>query len=215
MKDILIVDDEKEISFVLKEYFDNFNIRADACLDDSFFDNEETYKIIIMDINLANKSGYDICRRIRENDKSQHIIFISAREREEDIIMGYSVGADDYIVKPFQMNILLMKVMNILNKGKEKSKKKFREYDIDEGSMRLVSEEKVIEMKNLEFKLFMYLYENREKVVDKYEIINNVQGEGYYTENNLNVHIKRIRDKIGEERGAIIKTYWGKAYMLV
>ena len=168
-----------------------------------------------MDINLANKSGYDICRRIRENDKSQHIIFISAREREEDIIMGYSVGADDYIVKPFQMNILLMKVMNILNKGKEKSKKKFREYDIDEGSMRLVSEEKVIEMKNLEFKLFMYLYENRGKVVDKYEIINNVQGEGYYTENNLNVHIKRIRDKIGEERGAIIKTYWGKGYMLV
>lgn len=215
MKDILIVDDEKEISFVLKEYFENFNIRADACLDDSFFDNEETYKIIIMDINLANKSGYDICRRIRENDKSQHIIFISAREREEDIIMGYSVGADDYIVKPFQMNILLMKVMNILNKGKEKSKKKFREYDIDEGGMRLVSEEKVIEMKNLEFKLFMYLYENRGKVVDKYEIINNVWGEGYYTENNLNVHIKRIRDKIGDERGAIIKTYWGKAYMLV
>ncbi len=174
MKDILIVDDEKEISFVLKEYFENFNIRADSCLDDSFFDNEETYKIIIMDINLANKSGYDICRRIRENDKSQHIIFISAKEREEDIIMGYSVGADDYIVKPFQMNILLMKVMNILNKGKEKSKKKFREYDIDEGGMRLVSEEKVIEMKNLEFKLFMYLYENRGKVVDKYEIINNV-----------------------------------------
>ncbi|MCI8729153.1 MAG: response regulator transcription factor [Clostridia bacterium] len=127
-----------------------------------------------MDINLANKSGYDICRRIRENDKSQHIIFISAKEREEDIIMGYSVGADDYIVKPFQMNILLMKVINILNKGKEKSKKKFREYDIDEGGMRLVSEEKVIEMKNLEFKLFMYLYENRGKVVDKYEIINNV-----------------------------------------
>ncbi len=71
------------------------------------------------------------------------------------------------------MNILLMKVMNILNKGKEKSKKKFREYDIDEGGMRLFSEEKVIEMKNLEFKLFMYLYENRRKVVDKYEIINN------------------------------------------
>lgn len=215
MKDVLIVDDEKEISFVLKEYFENFNIRSDACLDDSFLESEEKYRIIIMDINLADKSGYDIVRRIRESDKSQHIIFISAREREEDIIRGYSVGADDYIVKPFQMNILLMKVMNILNKGKEKSKKKFREYEIDEGGMRLVSDEKVIEMKNLEFKLFMYLYENRGKIIDKYELIDKVWGEGYYTENNLNVHIKRIRDKIGDDNGSIIKTFWGKGYMLV
>lgn len=215
MKDVLIVDDEKEISFVLKEYFENFNIRSEACLDSSFLEREEKYRIIIMDINLANKSGYDIVRKIREKDKSQHIIFISAREREEDIIMGYSVGADDYIVKPFQMNILLMKVMNILNKGKEKSKKKFREYEIDEGGMRLVSDEKVIEMKNLEFKLFMYLYENRGKIIDKYELINKVWGEGYYTENNLNVHVKRIRDKIGDNNGSIIKTFWGKGYMLV
>lgn len=214
MKDILIVDDEKEIALYAKEYFQNFGISADACFDDSFLQKEERYKIILLDINLSNKCGYDIVKKIRENGGLEHIIFISAREREEDIIQGYGVGADDYIVKPFQLNILLLKVKNILQKNDNKIQK-YREFDIDEDKMALVSKQKSVEMKNLEFKLFMYLYQNRGKIVDKYDIIKNVWGEGYYTENNLNVHINRLRSKLGDNDGTLIKTYWGKGYMLV
>lgn len=215
MKDVLVVDDEREIALSIKEYFENFGVSTDAFFDASFISKNAKYKVILLDINLGEKSGYDLVKMIKENNICEHIIFITARNREQDIIKGYMVGGDDYIVKPFQLNILLLKVKNIIKKGQIKLHKKYREYEIDEDGMRLFSCDKEVLFKNQEFRLFMYLYENRGKVLSKYDIIKNVWGEGYYTDNNLNVHIKRLREKLGDNGQDMIVTYWGVGYKLL
>ena len=156
-------------------------------------------------------SGYDCISIIREKSPLAKILLISARSEERDLLKGYYLGADDYIIKPFSLQVLLLKVKNLLEK-ENKAIEVYKDLTVDKAAMIIRRGDESISLKNMEFKLFMYLFNNRGKVLDKDDIIKNVWGAGYYSDNTLNIHIRRIREKLEKYQGEFITTIWGTGY---
>lgn len=121
------------------------------------------------------------------------------------------MGADDYIIKPFSLQVLLLKVKNLLEK-ENKAIEVYKDLTVDKAAMIIRRGDESISLKNMEFKLFIYLFNNRGKVLDKDDIIKNVWGAGYYSDNTLNIHIRRIREKLEKYQGEFITTIWGIGY---
>jgi two-component system response regulator RegX3 len=219
--DCLIVDDEKELAAATCEYFEMFGVNtayvtntAD-CL--SFLEKTKV-KLLLLDINLNNENGFVLCKTIREHSNLP-ILFISARQSDDDVLIGLNIGGDDYIKKPYSLSILLAKVKVVL-KRQEETKKTAPIMDgriqIDYQAMKAIVDGKDIILKNKEFKLFSYLYENQNKVITKSELFYNVWGDAFFSDGTLNVHIRKIREKIegNPNEPKIIKTIWGTGYMM-
>lgn len=209
---IWIIDDEKELADSVAEYFGIFGeeVHAEYSADGlNSLSNE--VRIVLLDINLGRQSGYDCISLIREKAPYAKVLLISARSEERDMLKGYYLGADDYIVKPFSLQVLLLKVKNLLSKGNVGTES-YKDLVVDKDAMTVTRGDEVIHLKNMEFRLFVYLFNNRGKVLDKDDIIRNVWGEGFYSDNTLNIHIRRIREKLERFQGEYISTIWGTGY---
>lgn len=207
----LIVDDEIDLCQSIQEYFNVFDITSECAFDESAclaLLDSHTFDLIILDINLAKKSGFELCKSIKKLYEIP-IYFISARNTDDDIIKAYGVGGDDFITKPFSLAVLCAKVRAHLKSKSKESKIKLRPEE-----MSVVLGDKIIDLKPMEYKLLKFLMANNNRIVTKEEILKNVWGEGYYTENTLNVHINRLREKIEADPSApkIILTVWGIGY---
>ncbi|MDE7348602.1 MAG: response regulator transcription factor [Clostridia bacterium] len=214
MRDIWIIDDEKELADAIAKYFAMFGLSAKAAYDEKSVENMPCdVKIVLLDINLGAASGYDLIGKVKERCANAKILLISAREEERDMLRGYYLGADDYIVKPFSLKVLLCKVQKLLEK--KTSAEHYRDLTVDKNAMTLFRDGEEIKLKNMEFRLFYYLFSNRGKALDKDDIIRSVWGEGYYTDNTLNVHIRRIREHLERYPNEYIVTLWGVGYKFV
>lgn len=209
---IWIIDDEKELADTVAKYFGMFDMPAHAEYTAEAVENiPSDTKIVLLDINLGRKSGYDCIEIIRQKAPFAKILLISARNEEKDMLKGYYLGADDYIVKPFSLQVLLFKIKNLLS-NENRGVESYKDLVVDKDAMTITRGDEVIKLKNMEFKLFAYLFSNRGKVLDKDDIIRNVWGEGYYSDNTLNIHIRRIREKLEKYQGEFISTIWGTGY---
>ncbi len=218
--DCLIIDDETDLAAATCEYFNMFGVSSayvgdsKGCLE---FLQENQVKAILLDINLMNESGFTLCKRLRE-DIDIPILFISARQSDDDILIALNIGGDDYIKKPYSLSVLLAKVKVILKRlDRTGAVKEISEpIVIDENTRKIYIEGKEIILKNKEYKLFAYLYHNRNKVVSKEELFVKVWGDEFFSDGTLNVHIRKIREKIEENPNEpkFIKTIWGVGYML-
>lgn len=209
---VWIIDDERELADAIAKYFSMFGIGARAEYEASAIEKlPADLGVVLLDINLKNASGYDCIADIRRRCPYAKILLISARSEERDMLKGYHLGADDYIVKPFSLQVMLCKVRNLLASG-DKPLEEYRGLSVDKDSMTIARDGESIRLKNMEFKLFYHLFCNRGKVLDKDDIIRAVWGEGYYSDNTLNVHIRRIREKIEKYNGEFITTVWGIGY---
>ena len=209
---VWIIDDEKELADTMAKYFGMFGLPAHAeYTADSVKIMPNNIRVVLLDINLGLQSGYDCISVIREKTPTAKILLISARSEERDMLKGYNLGADDYIIKPFSLQVLLLKVKNLISK-ENVGVEKYKDLIVDKDSMIIKRGEEIIKLKNMEFKLFMYLFNNRGKVLDKDDIILNVWGQGYYSDNTLNIHIRRIREKLEKYQGEFITTVWGTRY---
>lgn len=214
MQDILIIDDEKELADAIAKYFAMFGLSARAEYDAKAVENiSNEVKIILLDINLGAFSGYDLIKNIKERCPNSKVLLISARSEETDMLKGYYLGADDYIVKPFSLKVLLCKVKKLLEN--ENSLERYRDLVVDKNAMTLTRDGEEIKLKNMEFRLFYHLFSNRGKALDKDDIIRAVWGEGYYTDNTLNVHIRRIRERLERYPNEYIVTLWGIGYKFI
>lgn len=209
---IWIIDDEKELADSVAEYFGMFGegVHAEYSAN-AIAGLTKDVKVVLLDINLGRQSGYDCISRIREKAPSAKVLLISARSEERDMLKGYYLGADDYIVKPFSLQVLLLKVKNLLSK-ENVGVESYKDLVVDKDAMTITRDGEVIRLKNMEFKLFVYLFNNRGKVLDKDDIIRNVWGQGFYSDNTLNIHIRRIREKLERHQGEYITTIWGTGY---
>ncbi len=217
----LVVDDEKELAVATCEYFSMFGMsaayvtKAEDCLE---FLREHEVRLILLDINLREESGFVLCKKIREFSDIP-IFFISARQSDDDILMALNIGGDDYIKKPYALSVLLAKVKVVLKRLEETKEP----LPVQTGSIRmdlkarkLYIEDREIELKNKEFKLFLYLFRHPNTVITKGELFANVWGDEFFSDGTLNVHIRKLREKIEKDPNhpEIIKTIWGTGYRL-
>lgn len=214
----LIIDDEKVLADSTAEYFNLFGINTakvysvDECRK---FLSENSAELILLDINLGDGSGFDLCRNLRESTNIP-ILFISARTSDDDKIIALNIGGDDYIQKPYSLGVLFAKVKAVLKRFGGSA---IREYS--DGYLTVNFENKQVEVSGkavkltaLEFRLLAYLIENRGKVIIKTELFERVWEDKFTGDGTLNVHIRRLREAIEENpnQPQYIVTVWGDGY---
>jgi len=221
--DCLIVDDEVALSQSTREYFELFGVRtawvtdAESCL--AFFKTNTT-GLILLDINLGHDSGFSLCKRLRK-EHDLPILFISARTSDDDVLLALGIGGDDYIPKPYSLSVLLAKVQTVLKRYRsvasdsQQNLYSFGAFTVDFEHERVTLNGEDIRLKMMEYKLLAYLVQNRNHVVSKEKLFRYVWEETFVGDNTLNVHIRRLREKIEEDPNnpLFIKTVWGKGYV--
>ena len=205
MYTIIIVEDDREIREELSTLLKNNGYKVIQITD---FENvvEQTLKeeahLILLDINLPNKNGYEICSKIRAKSKVP-IIFVTSRNNSMDELNGIMLGADDYIEKPYNIPILLARIQNLLNRTYSKEDKDSKiiinNIILDILKSQIAYKEKQIELSKTEIKTLYYLFKNKERIIERSEIIGYLWDNEVYTDdNNLSVIITRIREKLKE-----------------
>jgi two-component system response regulator RegX3 len=243
----LIVDDDITIAENTAEYFNIFDIKTSfvTSYDEavSFLEENET-SLVLLDINLGDRSGFELCKKIRQ-EFDMPILFISARKSDDDILTALNIGGDDYISKPFSMSILLAKVKAVLGRYEKAvsmaNAAKGAAGDSSEGASahrtetaadgrmfitddiyldtdthKLVKNGEETELKIREYNMLLYLLKNRGRVVTKDELLKDAWEDEFIGEGTLPVHARRIRMKLEEDpdNPKILKTIWGVGYIV-
>lgn len=221
----LLVDDEMELAAMTCEYFNMFDTsctfvtNAQECL---AFLEQNTVDILLLDINLSEESGFTLCKRLRETT-DMPILFISARQSDDDVLIALNIGGDDYIKKPYSLSVLLAKVKVLLNRMQRSREAEqaaaawgSTELSLWEETLSAVVRGKSVQLKAKEFALLKCLYDNRNKIVTKENLFLAVWGDECYGDGTLNVHIRKLREKLEENPSEpkLIQTVWGVGYML-
>jgi two-component system response regulator RegX3 len=219
---VLIVDDEVMLAEMTAKYFNALGIEtlsvatADEC---QRIIKEHEIDLILLDINLVESSGFDLCQEIRQSYDTP-IFFVSARDTTEDMLVALNIGGDDYITKPYDLGILAAKIKARLKRKEVKQDAALvvvtiDNIKIDHIKMKAFLDNKELELKAKEFKLLSYLMTHPNKVIPKDEILYEVWGDTYISDNALNVQISRLREKIEKnpDEPVYIKTIWGQGYM--
>ena len=219
---VLVVDDDKEIASLIGDclYDEGYEvILAHDGLDaiDSINSNLDI-ELIILDIMMPKMDGLEVCKKIREKVNCP-IIFVSAKSRTLDKLLGLEIGADDYIEKPFVVEELVARVKAHLRREKRrndirKNIIRIGEIEIHKDSYEVYFNNELIDLSTREFQLFLYLCENAGQVLSREQIFNSVWGSEFGDIGTVAVNIKSLRDKVDKEN-KYIKTIWGVGYKLV
>lgn len=217
MTDILIVEDNKELGGVLCDFLraENYTVSVAENAEKSLALYEKYgARLIVLDLMLPDKDGFYILEKIREESNTP-ILIVSAKTNKDDKLLGLDLGADDYIEKPYDIDIMLAKIRGIFK----------RRYALDEmtdGDIRINNVSRTVfknniplEMTTKEFELLVLLIENKGRTLSKEYIFNTIWGSDSYSEQQtLTVHIKWLRQKIEEDPKCPrrILTVWGVGY---
>lgn len=219
--DCLIIDDEKLLADSTAEYFNLFGVKTSVAYSVSeckdFF-RENAAKLLLLDINLGDGSGFSLCRELRETTEIP-ILFISARTSDDDQIIALSIGGDDYIQKPYSLGVLLAKVKAVLKRygGRDPEKYNDGHLIVDYSARQVFLDGMPIKLTSLEFRLLAYLMQNAGRLIPKQELFEKVWEDKFTGDGTLNVHIRKLREAIEREPGnpEYIITVWGDGYKFV
>ncbi len=216
--DCLMIDDEKLLADSTAEYFNLFGVKtavAYSAFDCRRFFKENTAKLLLLDINLGDGSGFALCKELRESTQIP-ILFISARTSDDDQIIALSIGGDDYIQKPYSLSVLLAKVKAVLKRYGNQEMEKYADgrLTVDFHARQVTVDGMPVKLTSLEFKLLAYLMQNPGRLISKQELFEKVWEDKFTGDGTLNVHIRKIREAIEKEPGnpQYILTVWGGGY---
>ena len=221
-KKIFIIEDEEKIRKELCTFLNRYGYETSYSLN---FENiveevlKDKYHLILLDINLPYYDGYYICREIRRRS-SIPIIVVTSRDSEVDELMSMNLGADDFITKPYNTQILLARISSIIRRTYNNLDSELLEYRgiiYNLSTSEVEYDDKKIELSKNESKILYVLIKNKEKIVSRNEIIESLwQSDEFVDDNTLTVNINRLRKKL-EEIGAIdyLKTKRGQGYILI
>ena len=224
MNKILLVDDEIEITEINKRYLEQGGYDIDIANDgkealEKYKRNK--YSLIITDIMMPNMDGYDLISEVQYLDAEQPFLFITAKTTEPDKIYALSMGADDYIVKPFSPRELVLRVRNILRRIEKNSTDSISmlgDLEINYNSRIARVNGKQLDLTVKSFELLWLLANNPERVFSKTELYEKIWQDEYVEDaNTLNVHVRSLRRmlmKYSTERTPNIKTVWGLGYKM-
>ena len=204
MKKILLVEDNEAIQKGLKYSLEQEKFVVELASDvktakDKLVKSE--FNLIILDVMLPDGSGFELCRDIKKN-MTTPILFLTAKDEEQDVVNGFDLGADDYVVKPFRPRELISRINNILRRYEKEESNKLQAGNviIDLDASRVYVGQKEIVFTALEYKILVLLFSNMGKTVTR----------DFVNDNTLTVYVKRIRAKLGEND--VIKTIKGIGY---
>lgn len=209
---ILIVDDDKSICEILE-----FNLKSEGYDVDLAYSAEEALEklntetqLILLDVMMQGMSGYKMLEKIRTNGNLTPVIFLTAKDSENDMLTGFSVGGDDYISKPFSVKEVIARIKAVLKRAKKSSVLEkehfliFNDLQIDIENKEVSIKNESINLTKTEYEILKRLAESPKRIFSRDEIIASVWGDAVYvTERTVDVHITRLRKKMGEYGQAI------------
>lgn len=222
-KRILIVDDDFDLAEITRDmlcgYYDEVEVASDEQMAYELLEKKQ-YHIILLDINLPQGNGFDVCKELRRVSKVP-VIFVSARVSEEDKIKGLDIGGDDYLEKPYSLKELLARINALLRRtyGNEEEQPVFQFGTIlvDTGKRKVFREENEVRLALKEFDVLAYLCENAGRIIKKEELLQEVWGSFSEAEiSTVAVHIRWLREKLEDNpsKPVYIQTVWGIGYIL-
>lgn len=218
---ILIVDDDRNICEILEFNLKNegFEVFCAHSAEDALKSLSPDIELILLDVMMGGMSGYKMAEKLRLEENQTPIIFLTAKDTENDMLTGFSVGGDDYISKPFSIKEVIARVKAVLkrhantsNKNRESTKIEFDDFVLDTEVKEVAINGEKISLTKTEFEILVLLAENPGRVFSREDIIDKVWEETpYITERTVDVHITRLRKKLGDH-SFLIKNRSGYGY---
>lgn len=215
---ILVVDDESRMRKLVKDFLTKKNFQVleagngEEAMD--IFYEEKDITLIILDVMMPKMDGWEVCREIRKNSKVP-IIMLTARSDERDELLGFDLGVDEYISKPFSPKILVARVEAILRRTGQNNPEDVISAGgivIDKAAHLATVDGKPMELSFKEFELLTYFLENQGIALSREKILNSVWNYDYFGDaRTIDTHVKKLRSKMGD-KGEYIKTVWGMGY---
>lgn len=219
---ILIVDDEPELREQIRKTLAEQQYTADTTKDgnealERIF--SDPYDLIILDVMLPHKDGFEVLLELRNEKIITPVLMLTARGEVENRIKGLDLGADDYLAKPFSMAELLARIRALLRRSTEIATPVLELADIrvDTAARQASLGDHPLNLTPKEFSLLEFLLYNRNRAISRFSLAEHVWGDAFdpFTmSNNIDVHIKNMRRKIGDEKGTLIQTVRGVGYMI-
>ncbi len=198
---ILIVDDEQVIREILEFNLagEGFKITCAASAEEAMEKMSSDFSLILLDIMMGGVSGYKFAESLRKKGNQTPIIFLTAKNTENDMLTGFSVGGDDYIAKPFSIKEVIARVKAVLKRQKNANQFVLADFIINFDAKEVSIDTKRVDLTKTEYKILALLVQNYNRVISREEIIDNVWKETpFITERTIDVHITRLRKKLGK-----------------
>ena len=219
---ILVIEDEPDIRKTLEYNISREGhtvLTAGSLHDAEKILQSQSLSLVLLDLMLPDGSGLDFCRKLKTNSKTESIpvIILTAKDDEVDKVVGFELGADDYVTKPFSVRELILRIKAVLKRGVVKKdivevERQFGDLKIDIESHEVYVDEMQIELTALEFKLLNQLVETRGRVQSRDQLLTEVWGySAEVTTRTVDTHIKRLRNKLGS-MGKYVQTIRGVGY---
>lgn len=217
---ILVVDDESRMRKLVKDFLTKSGYAVIEAADGSealeLFFEQKDIALILLDVMMPKVDGWQVCREVRAYSKVP-IIMLTAKSDERDELLGFELGVDEYITKPFSPKILVARVEAILRRlghTEQNAVLKACGIVLDKNAHQVTIDGKMIELSYKEFELLAYFMENKGMALSREKILNNVWNYDYFGDaRTIDTHVKKLRSKMGE-KGDVIKTVWGMGYKL-
>ena len=215
---ILVVDDESRMRKLVKDFLTKKNFQVLEAGDGEeamdIFYKEKDIALLILVVMMPKMDGWEVCREIRKNSKVP-IIMLTARGDERDELLGFELGVDEYISKPFSPKILVARVEAILRRTGQSNPDEILSAGgivIDKAAHQATVDDKPMDLSFKEFELLTYFLENEGIALSREKILNSVWNYDYFGDaRTIDTHVKKLRSKMGD-KGEYIKTVWGMGY---
>jgi DNA-binding response OmpR family regulator len=215
---ILVVDDGKNICEILEFNLSNegYEVECAGSAEEALQKLKSEHSLILLDVMMGGMSGYKMAEKLRKDENPVPIIFLTAKDAENDMLTGFSVGGDDYISKPFSIKEVIARVKAVLKRTETMQKKQesapktenklvFNDLTIDFDTKELIIGEEIVPLTRTEFEIITLLASNPSRIFERDDIIDHIWKDApYITERTIDVHIGRLRKKLGD-----------KAYMII
>jgi two-component system phosphate regulon response regulator PhoB len=220
---ILVIEDEPDIRKNLEYNLgrEGFMVSSEASLNsaEKKLHNNNDFSLILLDLMLPDGSGLDLCKKIKGNPETESIpiIILTAKDDEVDRVVGFELGADDYVTKPFSVRELILRIKAVLKRGQKKEDvvevgRQFGDLSIDIESHEVHVNNEQIDLTALEFRLLRQLVDRRGRVQSRDQLLSDVWGySSEVTTRTVDTHIKRLREKLGP-MGKYVQTIRGVGY---
>lgn len=219
MGQILIIEDEKDLSEVMALYLKKTGYNVDVANDGLEGENKigsKRYDLIILDIMMPGKDGWSLLRKIKFNYKETSVILTTARGEEEDRVFGLELGADDYMVKPLSMRELVLRVRLRLNTRSDNDENtvSITGLKLNEKNRTIHENDEEMNLTPKEYELFLFLFKNQKQVFERDQLLNQVWGYDFIGDTRtVDTHVKKLREKINFCKKHL-KTVWGVGYKI-